>query len=1049
MKKRVFSSLLVAMFAMASVGMFVSCKDYDDDINAVNDDVASLRSELETVKSDLQDELTTAKGEFAAQIEQAIAGKADESTVQELYAMLDARVSALETQISAVNEALESLTNGDLSDALNTLAALTGRIDDVEDKVGAVEANLQLQIDALNAFKSAVESSDYGSIEGLLDAIQNAEATIKAIQSSVSANSSAIDDLRKQMEEAEEAMQSLDEVISGLNGSINVLEVLLDKMLSSLVFSPVFYYGGIAAMEATTINYVPIQLDGNSTVSSPTATGETWTYESYEASLTPAVTASYHMNPSYFDVSKIKSMSVVSDDKDYVAIGSTRTAESNPTIVDGSWLNSTGGMLTVTLDLDASKLMTSEDKVTVLAVQAHLNDKEGNDTTVTSDYAAVAQSTITGVTIADTDVDDDTDCPTLKKFHVFTKASEAIANVDDKYIHELVYDDKTGVDLTKIVEAHFIRNSSSSEQKMENVSNYGMRWEFALSHYTAGTNKTSESLHASLKGNNIVACTVDENGNSLPDTQNKSSIGRLPLLRVTLVDTTKTENNIVAIGYIKFKITEKEVAPTNPDPVDIEFGNTDGVALSCDNYTYTQTWAEVEAKVLSTLDMSKENFESIYSVEKIGSGSECQLYQRENGDRVKSDNYGTVTELVNTGSHETSVLEWVVTGSEIYSVVWNADDYKYEENMSIETGVKFASSDNTVYPDVYVWFNTGIISVPTAKWSDTDKITEYWASKNGAMGSGYAEIHNNVEVVGQPGADDEFVNDILSTIAGNDITLAITGSDSFKSDELTYTFKFIIGDYETLVGQSGTEYIMSTSSDGQILYASMTETGPRQEVAKLQTSYSDVTSIGGLNSIVTYEKTDYALDILNAVSHNDIANTATATVGIYAVNGCDMELPIENNEFDIKFLRPIDATGANSVEFVDAIDGGNQIDMFKLVNFKDWRDLWEESYISYYGVETIAADVDGITTTLNGGQLGVTKLSEVTDAIKFEYVSTGASTTYGGVDFGYLKYDNNGQVVTTFQIRVPLTITYDWGEIKTAYVDITVKPTQANKSIRY
>ena len=33
MKKKIFSALLMGVFTLASMSMFVSCKDYDDDIN--------------------------------------------------------------------------------------------------------------------------------------------------------------------------------------------------------------------------------------------------------------------------------------------------------------------------------------------------------------------------------------------------------------------------------------------------------------------------------------------------------------------------------------------------------------------------------------------------------------------------------------------------------------------------------------------------------------------------------------------------------------------------------------------------------------------------------------------------------------------------------------------------------------------------------------------------------------------------------------------------------------------------------------------------------
>lgn len=596
----------------------------------------------------------------------------------------------------------------------------------------------------------------------------------------------------------------------------------------------------------------------------------------------------------------------------------------------------------------------------------------------------------------------------------------------------------------KVVEAHFKRNSSTTESVMDDVTKYGMKWEFAESHYTAGDNKTSESAHIYLKDNHVIACTVDANGKPQPGNQDRSTLERRPMVRVTLVDTTKTTNNIVAVGFIKFRITEKEAEPA--DAINIDFDGN-GYDLSCTDYNFTQTWAQVENKVLSQLNMSKEEFEKNYTVEKIsGSQTNCQLYaHNDKGEIVKSTQYGTVTEKVDDQSHETSVLSWDITAADIYAAVWDVAKNAYKTGVNLETGVKFVPT-NKLNPEVYVWFHTGVITTPTASLSNDDKIKENWAATNGQMGSGYAEIHNNVEVVDQPDADDEFSQDILATFVGNDITLDITGSDAFKTG-LDYTFKFIVSDaYRTQIGQSGNKYTMSVSADGQILYANYN--GTSQEVAKLGVTFDDVTSKQSINSVVQYQASEYAKDLLNAVSHKDIAKTVTATVGIYAVNGCDMQLPIANNTFDIKFLRPLDVTGAEAVTFTDAVTGGNKKDMAELVDFLDWRDQWQESWVDYYGVTSIAADVDGITTTLNGGKLGETLLSDVTDAVSFDYKAIGAEKTYGGKDFGYLYYGNNGSVTAKFQIRVPLTITYDWGEITTAYVDITVEPTQANRAAR-
>lgn len=1041
MKRKFFSALLLMTLSVASVGMFVSCKDYDDDINGVRDDVTNLRSELTGTLTELQNELDQVTTDLDGRIAAAIEGKADQSYVDELNAQRIAAENRIQEQIDAINDALANLDAGEIQEAMETLAAVTGRVEGVENRIGVVEQSLQIQQAALQGFLEDIQNAGFENAEELIAAVTNAQSAISAIQDKLDTTSDDVETLKGLMGVAEDALATLNSTVNGLQSQIDALRAYVDRILSSLVFAPDFYYGGIEAMEATTINYTPVLLKNDSPADKPLATGETWTSASAAASLTPDVVASYHMNPSYFDVNKIQSMSVVSGDKEYIQLGDTRAAESNPTVVDKSWLNSKDGMLNVTLNLDASKIKDDKEHVTVLAVQAHFNDKDGKDTTVTSDYAAVAKSTITNVVIADNKIDDASVCTATKKFHIYTTAKEAI---DEDATHDLFYNDADGVDLMEIVRAHFVRNGAASESEMDDVAKYGMKWEFAESHYTAGDNKTSESAHIYLKDNRVIACTVDANGKPQPGNQDRSSLDRLPMVRVTLVDTTKTTNNIVAVGFIKFHITEKAAEPA--DAINIDFTD-DGYDLSCTNYNFTQTWAQVEAQVLSKLNMSKDEFEQNYTVEKIqGSQTDCQLYAHDaQGKPVQSTEYGKITEKIDNENHETTVLSWDITAAEIYAAVWDAAKGEYKSGVNLETGVKFVPT-NKLNPEVYVWFHTGVITTPTASLSNEDKIKENWAATNGQMGSGYAEIHNNVEVVGQPNADDEFSQDILATFVGNDITLSVTGSNAFKTG-LDYTFRFIISDaYATQTGQSGTKYTMSVSSDGQILYANSGST--RQEVAKLGVTFDGVTSKQNINSVVQYQHTTYAEDLLNAVSHHDIANTVTATVGIYAVNGCDMELPIANNTFDIKFLRPLDVTGADAVTFTDAVTGGNRKDMAELVDFEDWRDEWEAAWVGYYGVTAIAADVDGITTTLNGGTLGQTLLSDVTDAVSFEYYATDATTTYGGKDFGYLYYGNNGSVTATFQIRVPLTITYDWGQITTAYVDITVQPTQANRAAR-
>lgn len=935
--------------------------------------------------------------------------------------------SRLSTQIDAINKAIAGLGDGDIEQGLATLAAITGDLEKLDGKIDAAVAahtNLQQQLDALKKFKQALEDAGYGASD-LITAIGDAKSKIENIQNDLYGTEDE-KGLKQRMEEAESALTNL----GTYKDKIDALTVLLDKMLSSLVFAPDFYYGGIEAMEATTIKYTPIRLSNNSTLEKPEV--EVWGNLKMDAYLTPDIVANYHMNPSYFDVKKIKSMRVVSDDKEYVQVGNTRAAASAPSVVEGSWLNSKDGMLSATINLDANAVKDDPSHVTVLAVQACFNGKDGKDSVVTSDYAAVAKSTINNVVIADPlaePFDPLKGICTLRKFHVYTYAKDAIAYAPT---HDLVYNDPEGIDLTKLVQAHFNRNGSSMEQAMDDVSKYGMKWKFAVSHYTAGGNKTSESAHIYLKDNHAIACTVDASGKPQPGSQDRSSIGRLPMVRVTLVDTTKTENNIVAVGFIKFKIVKEADVPA--EAIDVNFDGK-GYDLSCTGYNQTLTWAQIEDQVLGKLNLSKEEFEDQYKIET--NNGVVQLYANtENGPAVTTQ-YGKVEELKDAGGHTTNVLSWTVTANEICKAVWDVTKVAYKTGVNLETGVKFVRNDGDITkPAVYVWFHTGTITTPTAALDNSTKISNRWAATNGVIGSGFAEIH---DYVGQPNKDVlTFKLDLLECFVGNKINLTTTGSDAFKKN-LNYEYKFIITEAnEKQVGLSGTKYRMSTSADGHLLFANA---GQGTEI---------VAELDG--SVVKYNETGtYAQDLLNAASHKDLAHTVTATVGIYVTNACDMPLPVENNTFDVKFLRPIDATGVEGVAFTDAAkDGGNQIDLYKLLTFTDWRDTWEETFVKApnagYGVTSITPDIKDITTDMNNGTLGETLLLSITKDIIFKKVAN-AGKPYGGVTFGQLVYENAGHVTSTFKVRVPITVTYYWGKVKT-YVDITVNATEGNKVAR-
>ena len=148
------------------------------------------------------------------------------------------------------------------------------------------------------------------------------------------------------------------------------------------------------------------------------------------------------------------------------------------------------------------------------------------------------------------------------------------------------------------------------------------------------------------------------------------------------------------------------------------------------------------------------------------------------------------------------------------------------------------------------------------------------------------------------------------------------------------------------------------------------------------------------------------------------------------------EIPVTNNSFDLKFLRPITITSATA-EFTDAETAGSEHDI--QMSFIDWRehDFVAEkdaaarkgyNYFEFYGVESIMVDTesDEATTNINGK---VQKLNEVTKELKFSFTPATADEIKEG-KFGKLKFVNGKLTLGGFYIDYPMTVTYAWGTIK-------------------
>lgn len=192
-----------------------------------------------------------------------------------------------------------------------------------------------------------------------------------------------------------------------------------------------------------------------------------------------------------------------------------------------------------------------------------------------------------------------------------------------------------------------------------------------------------------------------------------------------------------------------------------------------------------------------------------------------------------------------------------------------------------------------------------------------------------------------------------------------------------------------------------------------------------------------------------AKSLLNKVGHKDLKNTLTAVVAVKATICGNIDVPVSNNTFNVKFLRPVNIISATTDPFKDGVTEGETKDI-KMV-FTDWRDhnftdrtvTKGHDYFEYYGIKNITVVTDDATTDLNGNWND--KLNTLTKNIKFTWTPANGNAAKQIVanDYGKLTYVNNGNTVGTFHVHIPVFVTYDWGTLK-AEIEVTIEGTVNN-----
>lgn len=827
----------------------------------------------------------------------------------------------------------------------------------------------------------------------------------------------------------------------------------LNSVLRAMVFNPSHYVDGVEAIDLATYTYQPlgvkkVDADGDFAADAPfnalLADGVTVESPLYFA---PDMKASYFLNPSNADVTE--------DAKDYKFLMSsatytdvTRAAANN--IFTMKKVENKDGKLYVTAKYDGEAIKQLEqtlNKNREMPLVALQYTKD--DAVVTSDFATLSTSDYMDVQILSAK-----SAYTDWRAYLHKNANSAITSDKSTWdnvtpVAEVKYDNDKGIDLRSLIRTSWwLRNYHGSKYGYvtvetenateEKVKEAGFKYSFELVGYHTGDNKTSQSAHAAIAadGYTLRPQAVDDNGKQQAygvGNQTRAIIGREPLVRVILNDT--VHNKIAAVAYMKIKIAEN-VTTADPTQITKDFADNTAFTLNCDDanpaLNKKVTWYEIENKILADkqVNMSKLEFEDTYELD--GPATDLTQFDKNtiNANAISPKIGKVIVTTADVNGTMTQVLQWTMSGNEAYTH-FNTADATGKKPTSISTYVRYTLKSGKTAPNKYIyvkftWTPSAININPVANFGNVNKIQQSWyAANNLTAGTGYDEIHGNVEQMGKPTSDDEFKFDIKNSLVGNKITVDKMAAPYDKLNSTVAAnakFTFVDG------------HDFYASADGLTLY------GDKAKTFKIATLTAD--------GVVEMSKDAKALELLNAYSPKELANVLTARVAVKSSLCWGAGIKINNNEFDVKFIRPISVESATA-EFTDAVATTSKVNL----TFKNWngfdftdpnRAFASTDYFAYYKVSKIELDTDKATTDLNGNSNDL--LKKVTSLIELKYTAPTENPIQAN-KYGTLTYNNNGLTVGTFHITIPAKITYEWGVLNTEVV-VTVKESQVARTVR-
>lgn len=1091
MNKKIINGALLGLLVVAAPACsFVSCKDYDDDFASIRKEINADKADLVAVKNDLNGQITTLKGQLeaankkAAEIEGKLADYAKKSdldatnkkvgeiegklgdyakktdldatntTVQGQATQLKnalADIVALEKRVKLLEDAkveLQKLIDNkvDKKDFNDTVADILSKIKIAQGDVTKLETTLNTKVgelvkadellgkridaqkDVLDNFEKrlqAVETKNFLS-QAQIDALNK----ITTLEQGVSENKTATEKVAKDLKEAlaqakidledvnkklaerpttkevealiEAKVSPLQRQINEINGRLNFLEY---NLLVGLELIPDSYYRGIEAIESNQFAY------------------NTWTVNQlvngvvdYQVNPTQATTskltsryaeAVYHLNPAGAKID------TAAANFTYLPIDRAYRATNSAAVITVKKATVENGLLKLVLDIKgATKDIDVNKEVTTAALQY----KAPGETPriITSAYDAIYTNEFSKLQLFDLD----------KQLVAGVNKNSTTSGWD-------INNEGDSLAIAKKVRTNGVQKDGTTiamdqnaAEAVSRLTKNGFHYEYHLVK-TDANDKSFEAFTLDSK-TGLIKSKYDEKKPFV-------NVGKTATVRVTLV---QGKDEVATLGFFTVHISQK-------DAVIKEFTSKNELKFTCDNKENAADKYEAKVVDLAAELKAKAELEA-NAWEFVKTGGELTQYTFDN----------------NVAKEAAKKLGKVTLSADGKNLVW--DNITKEQVANLKPGASVATyvkvqkkSDPNVRFYVKLTYNPASEQAAPVATFAGERISNDWFKNNIRTNEQELRMHFNIDPTNAKfNRFDKFMYSINESYKNGTVKIApLAGYSQAVLNSVHSGWRFVTPKETVVPGNDGKQYTLTVSQNGLELLAN------KVVIAKITNDQEGTIEL--LNNPTTQV-------LLNNAGHKQLKALETLTARVGYVTTVCAEGNVKTlttkgeNEFDVKFLRPLDLNFDGAVEFTDANIGTTtkSLDFTNIVKFTDWRDRNAAQVLAndrvtmeaLYGVTTIyVANEAEWTTNLNGDNIATTKLV-VNYGDRGLHMAGGTPSAAAPIA-GFTAYDVNHlpsftyttqqKAFKDYQVRVPVKVGYSWGTFND-HITVTIKGTLNN-----